>query len=195
MIRVNGWLTELELEQIKRRVLNENDEAIDEDVHDVEEDTDVAAGIDVNTNEDDRFFVVHNDDLSDEEIETLNKLNKIIDEHMDEELVGFKRIERKILKQWVQKINRILPKIKTDNLISTNNLIKACSILVGKEAGLKVFKKQQARVTPWWKRRIQSSRKEIRSHISILDRKRRKELINFRKYLELEKSIMLNEKD
>eukprot|EP00794_Sanderia_malayensis_P014690 gene14690-biopygen11789 len=87
MIRVNGWLTELELEQIKHRVLNENDEAIDEDVHDVEEDTDVAAGIGVNTNEDDRIFVVHNDDLSDEEIETLNKLNKIIDEHMDEELV------------------------------------------------------------------------------------------------------------
>ena len=137
---------------------------------------------------------MQNDDLNDEEIETLNKLNKIIDEHMDEELVGFKRVERKILKQWVQKINRILPKIRTDNLTSTNNLIKACSILVGKEAGLKVFKKQQARVTPWWKRRIQSSIKEIRSHISILDRKRRKELIKSRKYMELEKKYHVKRK-
>ena len=82
----------------------------------------------------------------------------------------------------------------TDNLTSTNNLIKACSILVGKEAGLKVFKKQQARVTPWWKRRIQSSIKEIRSHISILDRKRRKELINSRKYMELEKKYHVKRK-
>ena len=134
MIRVNGWLIELELEQIKRRVLTENDEAIDEDVHDVEEEAGVSAGIKVSTNEDDRVFVGHNDDLNDEEIETLNKLNKINDEHTDEELVGFKRVERKILKQWVQKINKILPKIKTDNLTSTNNLIKACTILVGKEA-------------------------------------------------------------
>ena len=38
MIRVNGCLTKLELEEIKRRVLNENNEAIDADVHDVEED-------------------------------------------------------------------------------------------------------------------------------------------------------------
>ena len=109
----------------------------------------MSAGISGSTNEDDRVFVVQNDALNDEKIETLNKLNKIVDEHMDEELVGFKRVERKILKQWVQKINRILPKIRTDNSTSTNNLIKACSILVGKEAGLKVFKKQHARVTPW----------------------------------------------
>ena len=59
----------------------------------------MSAGISVSTNEDDRVFVVDNDDLNDEEIETLKKLNKIIDEHMDEELVGFKRVERKILKQ------------------------------------------------------------------------------------------------
>ena len=76
MIRVNGCLTELELEQIKGRVLNENDEAVDEDVHDLEEDADVSAGISVCTNEDDRVFVVHNDDLNDEEVETLHKLNK-----------------------------------------------------------------------------------------------------------------------
>ena len=141
----------------------------------------MAVGRIERTNEDGRVFVVDNDDWNDEEIETLNKLTKVYDEHMDEELLGFKRVERKVLKQWVQKINRILPKIRMDNSTVTNHLIKACSILVGKVVGLKVFKKQQTRVTPWLKRRTESSIKEIRSHISILDRKGSKELINSRK--------------
>ena len=62
---------------------------------------------------------MHNDDLNDDEIGTLNKLNEVIDKHMDEELVGFARVERKIVKQWAQKINTILPKIRTDNLAGT----------------------------------------------------------------------------
>ena len=100
MILKNGWLADLELENIKRRVFNEEDEndvdtgMMDDSNSSLRED--MRENIDFKINENIEI-TLNGEGLSDEELKTLEGLNKVIDESMDEVITGFKRVDRKIL--------------------------------------------------------------------------------------------------
>ena len=50
------------------------------------------------------------------------------------------------------KVNAFLTEIKSDYIIETNRLIRACFIFVGKEVGLKPNQRRGNAVkVPWWK--------------------------------------------
>lgn len=61
----------------------------------------------------------------------------------------------------------------TDSIAATNNLVKACAILIGRKLGLKPSRKRIETKEPWLKRRINQSIKEIRRHINLFERKGR----------------------
>ena len=188
MIKKNGWLENLELEDIKRRVLNdkfceEGEETVGEDIGEGHgaENLD-ATGIDNSC-----VFEV-DEELDQEERDILEGINHIIDENLSRKFVGFKKIERSALREKVSKVNRVLTTIRTENLSGTNTLIKACSTYIGGAIGLKPVQVRHGNSKePWWKRRIQPLMTEISRHINILERKKKGDLKRDAKYKDLER--------
>ena len=193
MIKKNGWLKNLELEDIKRRVLkdnicNEDEETVDHDAGKVCRDENLdASGIENSCVFEDI------EELDEEERDIIEGINRIIDENLSRKFVGFKKIDRSVLGEKANKVNRVLDKIKTENLSGTNILIKACSIYVGgviKPVQMRQINKKE----PWWKRRIQSSMTEIRRHINILERKKKGDLKKDVKYRDLDRKYFIRNK-
>ena len=80
-----------------------------------------------------------NEELDEEARGIIDGINNIIDENISTKFVGFKKIERSVLKDKVNKVNRALTNIRTENLSGTHNLMKACYIYVGEAVGLNIF--------------------------------------------------------
>lgn len=61
-------------------------------------------------------------------------------------------------------------KVSEKNYIGkTNSLLKASSMLIGKEVGLKSLKKGQQN-NPWWKKINKVGIKQLRVHVNILEK-------------------------
>ena len=118
---------------------------------------------------DNRCVVEDVEELDQEERDILEGRNHIIDENLTRKSVGFKKIERSALREKVSKMNRILSRLRTENLSGTNALIKACSIYIGGALWLKPVQLRHGNSKePWRKRRVQSLMTKIRRHINTL---------------------------
>ena len=97
-----------------------------------------------------------------EEEKIIKNIVEIAEHNLEEEVNGFKKVDRNLLKDWTMKINAILKGIKSENITETNRLIRACAIFVGRKVGLKPKQRRGNPVKePWWKRRIQQSIQEL----------------------------------
>ena len=191
-IRINQWLTPVELEEIKRRTTNvENEHINDNQINEV-----------TRMSEEDQI----QEDMH-IEIEEINERNEedggiieaIIDilkrEEFNEDMKGFKKIDRKTLNDTTRKVNRVLKDITTKNITDTNRLIKAASTYIGQTLGLKgKHGKRNNEKEPWWKRRIKTSISEIRKHINILERQKKGEIKKKEKFRDLEKRYKIKRK-
>ena len=61
------------------------------------------------------------------------KNTEIAEHNLDEEVNGFKKLDRSLLKDWTTKVNTILKEVKSDNITKTNRLTKTCVIFVGRK--------------------------------------------------------------
>ena len=146
-IRKNGWLSQLELETIKRQVEDEFQGEFGEDaateVETVEnEDTaeneaeSVAEEI-VNvekTNNNVRGSVDdtrHN--LNDEHRKIVERLNEIMLEGKTSDGIMFKKIDKKTLKVQTDRVNDAIKYFKSKNITEMNDLIKATSAWVAEQ--------------------------------------------------------------
>ena len=84
---------------------------------------------------------------------------------------GLKKVNRHNLSNWSSKVNRVLVNIKTYNITDTTKLLCAVAQYVSKKVGLRVMGRNVTK-EPWWKRRIQNTTRELRSHVNILQRKK-----------------------
>ena len=130
MIRKNEWITKLELENIRRKALqNEKD-------------------IEVNNNDNtgERFYQdeeniyeneatqVDTEDLGEKEKTTMQDILDLMKDNSKIELRGFNKIDRCVLAEWSRNINCILKGIRrTENIAYTNILIKAVIVYAGKK--------------------------------------------------------------
>ena len=179
-IRKNRWLTKVELEAIRRKVLMEKEDREmtkgtaddNEQREQVENQTErqmVDGNIDVVEGE---TLLDENNNLNEEEHEILTQLMEIM---KGKKLVGqisFKKVDRSKLNNATKKVNRVVQYIMTNSITDTNKLIKAASVYVAKELGLKEQWKDAKKTEPWWKRRIEGDIKILRTDINILERKR-----------------------
>ena len=107
MIKKNGWLTNLELENIKHcvwkeNICNEDEETVDHNVGGVCRDENLdASGIENSCVFEDI------EELGEEERDIIEGINCIIEENLSRKFVGFKRIDRSVLKENVNKLNRV----------------------------------------------------------------------------------------
>ena len=62
----------------------------------------------------------------------------IAQHNLDGEVNRFRKVNRDLINPWTMKVNAILKEIKSDNITETSNrLIKACVIFVGRKVALK----------------------------------------------------------
>ena len=106
---------------------------------------------------------------------------------------GLKKANRHMLSEWSSKVNRVLVNIKTDNITDTNEMICAVAQYVSKKVGLRVMGRN-VKKEPWWKRRIQNTIRELRSHVNILQRKKRGKLTKGDKYKILDRKYRIKTK-
>ena len=187
-IRKNHWLTEVELELIKRRVLENSDqgdgeiavrvedreeaddEMIEEDTDNPHEssDNDIPGETGIDSTEESESIR----DMTAEQKMIYDRIKARLQEDNDEIICNLKKADQWKLTQETQKVNKVLKYIRTSNITETNNLIKAASMVVAENMGMDVRKKnanRSDRKEPWWKRRIQESIKTILKGISVLD--------------------------
>ena len=63
---------------------------------------------------------------------------------------GLKQVDRNILSEWIGKVNKIIGRIRTENLTETNTLIGAVALYTSHKVGLKTGKrKKDFRKEPW----------------------------------------------
>ena len=156
-IRKNGWLSQLELETIKRQVEDEFQGEFGEDAAtEVEtvENEDAAENEDMAKNEiesvaeeivnveevNSNFIDSVNDtrqNLNDEHLKIAEQLNEIILEGKTSDGIMFKKVDKKTLKVQTDRVNDAMKYFKSKNITGTNDLIKAASVWVAEQIGLK----------------------------------------------------------
>ena len=135
-IKKNSWLSDLELENIRRMIEAESD-VVNESIEDVEENQ-TERGIERTTERNEQIV-----DNSDETInnvavngETLDEktqliiaqLNKILAGSRNTDGASFKKVDMNTLNRTTAKVNRVIELIETKNITQTNNLIKAAGV-------------------------------------------------------------------
>ena len=157
-IRKNGWLSQLELEAIKRQLEDEfqgefgeddpteaetvenedtaeNEAMVENEVESVAEE--IVNVEEVNNNNvtdsvDDRRHT-----LNDEHRKIVERLNEIMLEGKTSFGIMFKKVDKKTLKVQTDRVNEPIRYFKSKNITETNDLIKAASVWVAKQIGLK----------------------------------------------------------
>ena len=137
-IRKNEWLTLVELEEIKRRVLQEEEQDVDLTEERNVNDADNVALEDLEQEETEIEIAREDVDINEEQREIVDSTVNTMKEDNLEAPKGFKKIERCKLDQETQKVNQAIGFIQTSTISDTNWLIAAVAKYVGQKVGLKV---------------------------------------------------------
>ena len=129
-----------------------------------------------------------------EERKILDQIREIIAEGLgNKHGYSFKKVDKKRLEEETKKVNKAIRHVATRDITESNNLIKAASIWVARQFGLKRAIRGK-KVEPWWKRRIEEDIKRISREVNILEREKRGEIKSKRKVKELENKYCIKRK-
>ena len=192
-IKLNEWLSEVELEEIRREVSQggvtvANSEEVEnqEGIHgEVEKHSDTE-------NDNDRMHETSSEEMSTEEviadmekggcsIEEIQMPREILESVKKEEdpPPNLRNVERKRLKEKVKEVNKVLAFMETKDITQTNRLLLAAG---------------QGKVVPGWKRRLNGQVAQLRKDISRLERIKSDELNNVLLQESLEERYNLKKK-
>ena len=197
----NGWLSELEIEVIKRKINQE--ETGDTNVQGLGDATTDENMENDEVQQEEGEFDMQDEPGDDANIKELNDISeedrRIISEILElsksgeNNPVNFKKANQRQVEEIINRINKVIDKIPTRTITETNNLINAASMYVAKELGLKQTTQKQSKM-PWWQRRIEEDIKRIKKDINLLEREKRGELRKSGKMEQLEKKYNIKGK-
>ena len=133
-IRKNEWFTTVKGEEIRRRLEVDSDNGegndsnrqlreIEVQEHGQAEEVSVQINRSDEQNEQESFII--------EEIVEIMRSGQVCGTR------GLKKVNRNVLSEWIGKVNKIIGKIRTENLTDTNKLIGAVALYISKKVGLK----------------------------------------------------------
>ena len=170
------WLTELELEEIKRMVEHEESEAVgdvtSEDKSEYNEQELEINGNENDLNVNDRVslgqFIVDRDqnNLNENEKIILQQLNEI-KERERKRLPALRGVERRRLIDIVNRVDVVLGKVKVADITELNDLIYCGAALVTEIIGVK--SKATERKEPYWKRRLENQLNVLNKDLSRIN--------------------------
>lgn len=207
-IEKNGWLSAVELEMIKQRVIEggcrDGVESGGVDGVSSSRDTSVDVTGDIGLQDEVdavRGLGIYYEGVISERLKGLHReIMEVFDQVTKEAKrfhYDFKSVDRR-LEACVKNVNEVLKYIGCSNITATNGLIRAGSVVVARQWGLHSLAEcggnRQKRREPWWKWRIENDIKLLRRNISVLDQKMRGKLQRNWKFKELEKKYRIRKK-
>ena len=161
-ISKNGWLSELEIEVIKRKINQEEtgdtniqglgDATTDENMKD-DEIQQEEEEFDTQDEPGDGANITELNDISEEARGIISEILEL-SKSGENNPVNFKKANQRQVEEITNRINQVIDKIPTRTITETNNLINAAGMDVAKELGLRQTTQKQSKM-PWWQRRIE----------------------------------------
>ena len=182
-IHRNSWMTELEIEELERKVTG-SDSVIVEEARTIEALPD-QVGEDVRNVLLEMGAEEQADSLHEEEVAIVIEIAEVIERGMKDKLPALRTVPKKKLLEEAAKVDKVLSKFKTHSITKTNELFYAGASVVTNSLGMKIDK-VAGRKEPMWKRRLQNKIKELRKDLSQLEASKDKNISNFRHWGRLE---------
>ena len=113
--------------------------------------------------------------LNDEHRKIVEQLNEIMLEGKTSDGIMFKKVDKKTLNVQTDRVNDAIKYFKSENITETDDLIKAVSVWVVEQIGLKK-RDYREKKEPRWKRRIEGDIKKLRQDVQLLTRDLKGEL-------------------
>ena len=113
--------------------------------------------------------------LNDEHRKIVEQLNEIMLEGKTSDGIMFKKVDKKTLKVQTDRVNDAIKYFKSKNITETDDFIKAVSVWVAEQIGLKK-RDYREKNEPRWKRRIEGEIKKLRQDLHLLTRDLKAEL-------------------
>ena len=172
-IKTNGWLSELEHDEIKQKINNHINIPQEEDVN--EDPVQVQNGISQEAPANGCSELVEQieniaHDCNDDEQLVLQKLKDYLSGVKEIKPFSLKSKDKKQVKKRAQEVNQVIDRIPTRDITEDNSLICAGAAVVCEEFQSNVEGKRD-NTEPMWKRRIKKRIDELRTAVSKLERK------------------------
>ena len=149
----NSWITELEIEELERKVTG-SDHVIVEEGRNVEAFSD-HVGEDARNDLPKMRAEEQADSLDEEEVAIFMEIAEVLKRGRKDRLPALRNVLKKKLLQETAKVDKVLRKFKTLNITNTNELLYAGAVVVTSRLGVKIDK-VAGRKEPVWKRRLQN---------------------------------------
>ena len=139
-IRKNGWLSQVEIEKIRRKV---TEDVVEESSDSVVRSDSVEESSNVSLEEEEEGSSITVDvaDVPSEMKGLCEEIVKVYEELGDgseKYKFGFKTVDRKKLSKETSRVNEALTYIRTSTISETNRLIYAASVFIARKLGLKI---------------------------------------------------------
>ena len=158
-IRRNSWMTELQIEELKRTVIG-SDSVIVEEARSVEALPDQV--VEEMRNVFPEMGVEEQaDSLEEEEVAIVMEIAKVIERGRKDKLPALRNVPKKKLLEETAKVDKVLSKFKPLSIKKTNELFYAGAFVLTNRLGVKIDK-VDGRKEPMCKRRLQNKIKELR---------------------------------
>ena len=190
-IRRNSWMTELEIEELERKVTG-SDSVIAAEARS-------SDALPDQVGEDRRNVLLEMgaeeqaDSLDEEEVAIVMEIAEVIEKGRKVKLPALRNVLKKKLLEETAKVDKVLSKFKTHSITKTNELLYAGAFVVTNKLGVKIDK-VAGRKEPMWKRRLQNKIKELRKDLSQLEASKDKGISNSRHWERLERKYSIRVK-
>ena len=167
-VRKNGWLSERELEALKRQV--EGELCREQDVPDDAETLETDVGpVEAEVNDAEDSIGDTEGDLSKQHQAIVKKLRKVMVKGRTSDGIMFKKVDKKVSEVQTDRVNEAIKYLKSKSITKTNNLIRAASAWLAEQMRLKKAKHRKKN-EPRWKCRIEGDLKRLRQEVNLLGR-------------------------
>ena len=168
-----GWVTNTEIETIRRKIHNESRGEVNEDI--MQESDNIVDISDENVDmnhahsvNEEPIIIIEND-LSDSERDRLLRLREALTgDDFGKMEVNLKYGHRKKVKEEIIKMSKVLEDVKITDFINCRNVIHAAMKIVGEEVGMKKSNAKKKK-EPFWKRMILTDISRLRIDLSRIE--------------------------
>ena len=145
-IQRKGWLSKLQLEVIKRDLMNLNDERNRNSSVDVaneanleisEEEHMLGQQSEVNQETERTDTVSYPDELEEDQSEILGRIKELMNEESLETPINLRKCDRMKVKEKALVVDKVLQQVETGNITDTNKLIKVGALVTQELLGVK----------------------------------------------------------
>ena len=189
-IRRNSWMTELEIEELERKV-TWSDSVIVAEARSIEA-LPHHVGEDVRNVLPEMEAEEQAGSLDEEEFAIVIEIAEVIERGRKDKLPALRTVSNKKLLEETAKVDKVLSKFKTHSITNANELLYAGAFVTNR-LGVKIDK-VAGRKEQMWKRRLQNKIKELRKDLSQLEVLKDKDITNFRYWERLERKYSIRVK-